>query len=108
MLIVPPSGAIGIAVESAVFQVFTPLVKMGDVQALHRSHFLLRLMVIDMNLPSMFVNEAVGRVTIILENVPHYGEWIKGEAGDITLYRATDDHRIVGAFLPFKVPVTPK
>ncbi len=74
---------------------------MVDVRALHRSHFLLKLMAIDMALPLTYVSDDVDRVTIILEDVPHYGEWIKGEDGDVALYRAMDDNRIVGAFLPF-------
>lgn len=51
--------------------------------------------------PDINIREDINRCEIILEDVSYYGEWIKGEAGDIALYRAIDDDRIVGAFLPY-------
>jgi hypothetical protein len=56
-----------------------------------------------MNKPSLFVNEAGRCVDVFLEDVPFYGEWIKGEGADICLHRAQDDDRIVGATLPLRV-----
>lgn len=52
--------------------------------------------------PSMFLNEDGKCWEIYLEDVPHHHEWIKGEGADISLWRAMDDNRIVGATLPYK------
>lgn len=41
---------------------------------------------------------------IILEDCSMYAEWIKGEGGDICIYRAVQDDRLVGARLPMKFP----
>jgi hypothetical protein len=77
---------------------------MDDVQALHRSHFLLKLMAIDMpKYPSIYRDPENQRVTIILEDVPMHAVWVGNEDGDITLYRAMDDNRVVGAFLPLRI-----
>jgi len=51
-------------------------------------------------MPHLFVNEAGRCVEVFLEDVPFYGEWIRGEGADICLHRAQDDNRIVGATLP--------
>lgn len=47
-------------------------------------------------------NEVGQCVSIFTENVPYHAEWIKGEGGDISLYRAMDDNRIIGAHLPLR------
>lgn len=41
-------------------------------------------------------------VSIMTEDVPYYAEWITGEGGDISLYRAEDDKRLIGALLPLR------
>jgi len=53
--------------------------------------------------PGVVIDVKNKRVTIILENVPYYGEWLHSEDGDIAIYRAMDNHRVVGAFLPLRV-----
>ena len=40
-------------------------------------------------------------VDLILDTgVSYYGEWIKGEGGDICLYRCRETRRVVGVHLP--------
>lgn len=41
-------------------------------------------------------------ISIWLEAVPEYGDWIQHEGADMCLYRAIDDHRVVGARLPLR------
>lgn len=52
-----------------------------------------------------FINEVGNCVSLLTEDVPYYAEWIKGQGADICLYRAMDDHRVIGANLPLcKLP----
>lgn len=51
--------------------------------------------------PSM-ITTGHGTVDVCLENVPCYHDWIGGEGADVSLWRAMDDDRIVGATLPLK------
>jgi hypothetical protein len=44
-----------------------------------------------------------GIVEIALEDVPCHHEWIKGEGADMSIWRALDDDRVVGATLPLRV-----
>lgn len=53
--------------------------------------------------PSIEIIPQVKRLHIIMESVPCYNEWIKGEDGDISISRANDDGRVVAAFLPLRV-----
>lgn len=54
--------------------------------------------------PGVIVDPIYGKaVEIYLEDVSYYAEWIKGEGGDIAIYRANDDDRVVGAYLPLRV-----
>jgi hypothetical protein len=60
---------------------------------------------------SVVVDVENQRISIYTEDVPCYHEWIAGEDSDITISRAFDDHRVVGAFLPLRkwtgeLPVT--
>jgi hypothetical protein len=41
-------------------------------------------------------------IHINLEDCESYSEWIKGEGGDITLQRAMNDNRVIGALLPLR------
>jgi hypothetical protein len=52
--------------------------------------------------PNVLVDPENKRASVFLEDVPYYGEWIKGEDGDIVLYRAQEDDRVIGAFLPLR------
>jgi hypothetical protein len=123
ILTAPLSDANGTAMQSAVCRASIPSEKMVDVQALHPNHFLLRSMAIDMDVtenfkeqlkklglgeprefqPSIEIIPEVKRLRIIMESVPCYNEWIKGEDGDISISRANDDGRVVAAFLPLRV-----
>ena len=49
--------------------------------------------------PHLFLNGDGQCAEVFLEDVPQYLDWIPGEGGDIGLYRAMDDNRIVGACL---------
>lgn len=50
---------------------------------------------------SLFVDEESKSVELILDtHRQYYGEWIKGEGGDICLYRDMETHKVVGCFLP--------
>lgn len=57
--------------------------------------------------PSILIDQRVKCLDIILEDCAYYFEWIKGEGGDIGLYRAVyacEDkkaERVIGARLPF-------
>lgn len=52
---------------------------------------------------SIRVSEQDGAIEILLEpGESYYGEWIKGEGGDIDLYRSREDNRVVGAYLPLR------
>jgi hypothetical protein len=53
--------------------------------------------------PSITVCPKEKRICVILEDVSYYSEWIKDEDGDIGIYRAMDDKRVVGAFLPLRI-----
>lgn len=52
--------------------------------------------------PHIEVDPINKRVHIFLEDCSYHAEWIKGESGDVALYRANDDNRVVGAFLPLR------
>lgn len=63
----------------------------------------LRVDLKDMNNISVLADGIHGRcVSIMTEDVAFYAEWIKGEGGDISLYRALDDNRLIGALLPLR------
>lgn len=51
---------------------------------------------------TLLVDEIDGNgVELILDtSVPFYGEWIKGEGGDICLYRSRETDKVVGCYLP--------
>lgn len=53
--------------------------------------------------PSILIDTKNKFVEIHLEDCAYYAEWIKGEGGDISIYRANDDNRVVGAFLPLRI-----
>jgi tetrahydromethanopterin S-methyltransferase subunit F len=53
--------------------------------------------------PGVVVDPENKRIDIYLEDVSYHSEWIKGEGGDIGLYRAMDDNRVIGAALPLNV-----
>jgi phenolic acid decarboxylase len=55
------------------------------------------------NNPVVTVHEDAKSIEIMLEDVVYYAEWIEGEGGDISLYRAVDDNRVVGAWFPLRV-----
>lgn len=50
--------------------------------------------------PHAVANTHGNCLQIFLEDCSYYAEWIKGEGGDIALYRAMDNNRVVGANLP--------
>lgn len=50
----------------------------------------------------ILVKPEFGTVDIALEDVPCYHEWIKGEGADISVWRAMDGNRVVGATLPLR------
>ena len=52
--------------------------------------------------PHVTIDVENKRLTIFLEDCSFYAEWIDGEDGDIAIYRAVDDGRVVGAFLPLR------
>ena len=50
---------------------------------------------------SLLIDRDGGSVELILDtSIPTYGEWIKGEGGDICLYRDQETHKVMGACLP--------
>ena len=53
--------------------------------------------------PHAIVDSKNKCISIYLEDCSYYGEWIKGEGGDIAIYRANDDERVVGAHFPLRV-----
>jgi len=52
--------------------------------------------------PYVLIDSESKHIQIFLEDCPFYAEWIKGEGGDISLYRALDGDRVVGAMLPLR------
>jgi hypothetical protein len=50
--------------------------------------------------PGVILMPEQNRISLYLENVPFYSEWIEGEAADVSIYRAEDDGRFVGGFFP--------
>jgi hypothetical protein len=52
--------------------------------------------------PHILAMPEYGIVEIILEDAPCYHDWIKGEGADISIWRAMDDNRVVGATLPLR------
>jgi len=50
----------------------------------------------------VLVQPEVKTLEIMLEDTPYYAEWIKGEGADISIYRAIDNDRVVGALLPLR------
>ena len=48
------------------------------------------------------VRPEFGVVDVFLEDVPFFAEWLKGERADISILRAVDDNRVVGAHLPLR------
>lgn len=52
--------------------------------------------------PHVLADVANQRLTIFLEDCSYYAQWIRGEDGDVAIYRANDDNRVVGAFLPLR------
>ena len=52
--------------------------------------------------PHAVVNTIGNCLEVVLEDCAYYAEWIKGEGGDISLYRAMDDNRVIGALLPLR------
>jgi hypothetical protein len=55
--------------------------------------------------PHAFIDRENRCIEIVLEDVSSYNEWIKGEGADISLIRAMDGDRVVGARLPLKLTV---
>jgi hypothetical protein len=53
--------------------------------------------------PGVLVDVDNRRVEVILENVQYYGEWLKGEGGDMAIYRAMDDNRVIGGVFELRV-----
>ncbi len=50
---------------------------------------------------SLHVHEKGLYVELLLDTaVPYYDEWIKGEGGDICLYRCQETGKVVGCHLP--------
>ncbi len=50
---------------------------------------------------ALFISEEGQSVSLILDSSKaYYGEWIKGEGGDICLYRDRETKKVVGCHLP--------
>ena len=52
--------------------------------------------------PNVWIRADIGVIDITLEDVACYHEWIKGEGADISIWRAMNDNRVVGATLPLR------
>lgn len=52
--------------------------------------------------PNILIQPNVGTIEIVLEDVSCYHEWINKEGADISIWRAMDDDRVVGATLPIR------
>lgn len=52
--------------------------------------------------PHVLVMAQEGIIEVVLENASCVHEWIKGEGADISIWRAQDDNRVVGATLPYR------
>lgn len=50
---------------------------------------------------SLLIDEQSDSVELVLDTKrDYYGEWIKGEGGDICLYREMETKKVVGCYLP--------
>lgn len=50
---------------------------------------------------AIYIDEENRSIDIVLDTqIPSYGEWIKGEGGDICLYRDTETDKVIGCHLP--------
>ena len=50
---------------------------------------------------SLYVNNDGNSVELVLDtSVPTYGDWIKGEGGDISLIRSRETGKVMGCRLP--------
>lgn len=50
---------------------------------------------------SLHIDEKNNSVELILDTkISYYGEWIKGEGGDICLYRDQETKKVIGCYLP--------
>lgn len=50
---------------------------------------------------TLCINELGHSVELLLDNkANYYGEWIKGEGGDICLYRDSETDKVIGCCLP--------
>lgn len=52
--------------------------------------------------PHVTVDVENKAISILLEDVSYYADWITGEGADMALYRANDGHRVVGARFPLR------
>jgi len=52
--------------------------------------------------PHIWVQPEHGIIEVVLEGVACYHEWITKEGGDMSVWRAMDDDRVVGATLPLR------
>lgn len=75
---------------------------MADSSATNVNRFMEELKPLHANSIKILANEHGQCVEIMTEDVPYYAEWIKGEGADIALYRAIDNHRLIGALLPLR------
>lgn len=50
---------------------------------------------------AIYIDEENGTIDLVLDTSrPVYGEWIKGEGGDICLYRDRESKKVMGCHLP--------